>query len=810
MLFFFSILFLCFASNADIIIKGNKVVPAEKIQSMVDHIFDLDEAQETLHASGLFENTRIYKDGANYVVEVEEKRIVSNIIFVVDGDKKQKNDIGPSYETLIQVTGLKPGTIIDSQRILLAKTNIQSYYRVQNYEFARIRHEIRQRSEDAKEGVEAGFDLYIHVELGPKYEIDNVKFIGLKELPAEAMKRYITPRIKSYILFATSSPEPFMLQHDFESLVGYANDEGFLHAKVNHAFVETTLGETNVLKQRIYVSFDEGPICTIGNVSFKIDDTLHECKLYYTLSGIAKQYLIDEYAGYVLREYRSDGQHVAVSYSKRYRCANCPNKEEKKECVSCKKDIVDIEFEIQPVTNKHVVSKILVKGNSVTKTGVILRASKLTAGSYFDHRKLYVVENRIMNLGFFKFVNVQYYPDKEPGAYIVVIYLEDQASGQIGMQGSLMIGNDWDFSAGIFYQHPNFLGTGNEAMFNVTLGQSGESFNFGYKSNTLFDREIGWFINLYRTSTSKKQSEIDSSRIAKEHIAHRKNHKKDKTLKDNIKSVGYSMNLVGFTKGFSFDLYSYGAMSASFGIENQKVLSTGFVDEENRSRFFDDDHFPYKRNLFEVSLNHGIGKSYHKKQNIRLSTGLGWFYDGSSNFIKFTPKLKLHYPFNRSQSVYLTGTLSYGFMHVLSEKYYWLDHFESSEVYLKGLKNIGPAERNRYTQIGGTNKFNAYAELIMPFILPISQLNSFIGIYVGSLWGTKMPIKNVLPQYAKHRDWKLDTSDIASLDFNLRASVAAGLRFNLGIVKLELAFSAPLSYDEETDEAKFFQFNLTL
>ena len=183
MRFLLFVLFLCTIAKADIEVKGNQSVSAEKILMLIE-FFNLDDAKENIYSSGLFENVELYENQGNYIVKVEEKKIISQVFFIVDGDKKSKGDLGPSYEQLIQVSKITPGILFDEQKILIAKSNLKGFYYAQNYANAEIKYELL-GSKDKEDAKNTTYTLYIHINRGEKYAIDEVVFIGLKELSAD-------------------------------------------------------------------------------------------------------------------------------------------------------------------------------------------------------------------------------------------------------------------------------------------------------------------------------------------------------------------------------------------------------------------------------------------------------------------------------------------------------------------------------------------------------------------------------------------------------------------------------------------------
>lgn len=804
---------LSLKSNSAVIVKGALTTSSDKITMIIDQTFDIDEAKENLYSSGLFENVHLNYHEGDYIVEVEEKKTISEVFFIVDGNKKSKEDLFPYFDQLSQISNLKPGMFFDEQKFLTAKNNLQGYHYAQNYAHPKITYKLVPY-EDKMNQKNNGYTLYVYINRGEQYTIDDVEFIGLQNLSSAELNKYITPRIKNYIIFQISTgPEFLNLQQDFEEIEEYARDQGFLKAKVKNACVEMVKDEENDLRQKIYINFDEGPLCEFRSVGIKVDG-VKELETPQALEGTANEYKIYDYQKEIINQYKNHGEQVSVRIEK-----------------TIEGNQVDLVYYVTPLVLKNVISKIIVKGNSATRSNVILKASKLNVGNYFDRTSIHNAKRRIMNLGFFKFVHVQHELDELSGGNIVTIYVEDMPSGQMGVQGSIALDTNPEYFFTAFYDHPNHLGTGNQTSVNFTWGNKTLEAGASHKIRNIFNTDIDWLVgaNYFKSGRSHdhfktpKKSDFQKLLGMKEDnrykgyitypvdITYKEegDTKKTKTsLKDNDTTVGYVKNVFNFNTGFNFNLFDYGHISTIVNLSNERFRHEEFDDKANISRFFKEDWFPKNRKLAKFTFIHSMGKTYHTKQGISLHNKLTIGVDEHNQYIKYEPKAAFYYPLNRSQSVYLNSSISYGHMRPFTEKYYWVDNFQADEIYVRGFEQMGPVERNRYTPIGGTNKFNTYSELIMPFIIPNKALSSFVGVYCGALWGTHMPAHRVLKQYADYRDWDEDTLDIAGQHFGLKTSASAGIKLALGPLKLELSLSAIFSHHQETDQIQMFKFRI--
>jgi outer membrane protein insertion porin family len=778
-------LFACFCafSNADIIIRGNDSVVTDKIKILIEHIFDIDEIKKALYETGLFDKVDVVIENENYISNVAEKKILSKMVFFVNGSKKSKGDIGPSYDMLEQVSKLKIGNVVDKQKIETAKSNIERIHLEQGYSNIFVHEKIIPATQ-LSNGIQLEFDI----KRGPKLYIHNVNFIGLKNLDPEALRKTLTPRIKNYILFYSISPEPFLLQQDADKILAQAYEEGFWKAKIKDSYIETKNDQ-----QFIYIVMNEGNQYEIGKSPIKAHESIDYVKIEDTISGVANSYKINEFESKIFKIYRKLGKSISIRVEKIF------DDENKK---------VDVVFHVEPQEKKHVASKIIIKGNERTRSNVILQNARFDAGDYFDSQTIGLIESRIRRLGLFSEVRVIPVLDidsPEKSAYTLTILVKELPVGEIGLMGSAAYQTNWDFSISLFYGNPNFLGKGHHFLFNVTKGTDSDSFQIGYTVPTIYGKDISFSNNFSMTKYANSGSSIKE----------RFNKDVDKTALDSNDvdtSFGYKVKSVSFFSGLGFDLNEFGYLKPQIGFEHQTIDSDTFSKESNRARFFKEDMMPKERTILNLGLTHSIGQTFHSKQNISFRTyGNLNFGSKTSNF-QIMPKFTTTYPITRSQNVYIQASLSYGYIYHFENNHYWMDNFQSgvSTGDLKGFSEIGPREIHRYTPIGGAQKANAYIELITPFILPEEwKFSAFIGMYWGSLWGSKYPEAKILPQYAKFRKIDASTSDIISDEFCARSSASMGLRWNLGPFKLEWAFSSIIS-KHEADKTKTFSFKISM
>jgi len=784
-------LLLGLSVNSSVVVQGNKTVSTEKIKVLVDQVFDISEATKILYETGFFNKVEITLDKEeNYVIKVEEKPVISEIIFVIDGAEKNKDTIGFIYDELSQVSGLKTGMITDEQKIAFAHSRICRYMLQKGHKFVNTRHEIVKTA--------TGANLKIYVDCGPNLMIKDPVFIGLKELDAEYIRQNMRKRVKNFVLFTTQSAEPYALTQDFGTIIKIAKNEGFLKAKIKSGFTETKGDE-----QCIYVVLEEGDKFEFRNVKVEVNQELTKlADIDDSLSGVAKDIKINELKEKFIEEYKKSGQLVNVSVKKKF-----------------DGKFVDLEYKIEPLQKKLVLSRIIVRGNSKTINEVILNASELKQGDYFDPKFIRKTEEKIFSrTSLFRDVKINHYPDvaAQNGAHILNINVDETDSGEIGLMGSALYQTEWDFNISVYYGNPNFLGRGHTLQCQVTAGTDSDKFQFAYQVPSIFGQNISW-TNSFAAYNYGSGSQFIDKKNKKDFDNTSANSTKTNPkgevikLKDAEKTGAYKITSVSYSSGFGFDLNNFGTLRTTACFENQDVKVTSFEKDINKSRFFTSELMPENRNIYSFNLNHSIGKVFSKTQGLTLKTMTNLNLSEQSSNLKIQPRITYTYPLNMTQTVYLKGGASYGFMANFGEKHYWIDNFQSSELHIKGITNSGPTELNRYTPIGGTQKLSIFAEFIFPFILPDAwNVSAFLGVYAGSLWDSGYKNGKILSQYADFRNLPHDTPDIISNEFCLRASTSVGIRWQIGPFKLEVAYSLIMKSHDKADETSAFQFGLTL
>jgi outer membrane protein insertion porin family len=142
------------------------------------------------------------------------------------------------------------------------------------------------------------------------------------------------------------------------------------------------------------------------------------------------------------------------------------------------------------------ISKIIVSGNSRTKTNVIMRELESKEGQLLDIGKVTREREFIYNLGFFEDVTPQFEEDKNPDSVTYTIKVTEKKTGTAdsGLGYSAKDG----FLGYLDVSENNFLGYGQRLNLRLELGSKGTRiYEMGYNEPWLLNNRTSFGVNLY-------------------------------------------------------------------------------------------------------------------------------------------------------------------------------------------------------------------------------------------------------------------------------------------------------------------------
>jgi outer membrane protein insertion porin family len=167
------------------------------------------------------------------------------------------------------------------------------------------------------------------------------------------------------------------------------------------------------------------------------------------------------------------------------------------------------------------VRDVRVRGNTITRDKVIRRELAVFPGDQFNRSKVRASENRLRNLGYFKYVGGVMEPAPEPDRTDIVFEVEEQRMGSAGVGASF---SDIDSLSGYFeISHGNFdltrwppVGGGQKVRLRGTIGTERTDAVLSFVEPWFLDRRLALGVNLYRSEKRYLSSEFDQREMGGE------------------------------------------------------------------------------------------------------------------------------------------------------------------------------------------------------------------------------------------------------------------------------------------------------
>lgn len=178
---------------------------------------------------------------------------------------------------------------------------------------------------------------------------------------------------------------------------------------------------------------------------------------------------------------------------------------------------VDVSYEVSE-GRKAFIRDVLLRGNTVTKDVVIRRELAIAPGEEYSEGKVRTSENRLRNLGYFKFVNSVPEETADPSQYDLAFELEEQRTGNLMVgAGFSSIDNLIGFvelSQGNFdlFNWPP-VGGGEKLKLRGTIGSKRKDVELSFVEPWFLDRKLALGVDLFRHDQQYLSSEYNQKNI---------------------------------------------------------------------------------------------------------------------------------------------------------------------------------------------------------------------------------------------------------------------------------------------------------
>nr|WP_036258310.1 outer membrane protein assembly factor BamA [Methylocapsa aurea] len=442
------------AVAASVSVQGNKRIDSETIAA---YFTGSDQAAvntgvKDLYATGLFSEVKVRREGGRVVVVVAENNIINRVAF--EGNSKIKT------ETLTAEVQSKSRGPYSQATVDADIERIKDAYR----HAGRSAATVTARTVDLPNG---RLDVVFTVDEGEKTGVKTINFVGNQVYSSGKLRDLMQTTEMNFMSFFKTSDvyDPDRIASDLELIrryylkTGYADfhvvgsdaqydpavggyvititvEEGVQY-QVASVVVESHLRDIDGESLRPLVRLSAGDIYNGDMVEKTVDAMTKE---------IAKH-------GYAFSQVRPRGDRDPVSRT------------------------VTIAFVLDDGPRVYV-ERIVVRGNTRTRDYVIRREFELAEGDAYNRVLVSRAERRLNNLGYFKKVRITNEQGSAPDRVIIVVDVEDQATGALSVSGGYS--TSAGFIAEVAVTETNFMGRGQYVRLAVSAGQysRGVEFNF--------------------------------------------------------------------------------------------------------------------------------------------------------------------------------------------------------------------------------------------------------------------------------------------------------------------------------------------
>lgn len=778
-----------YAQNVSV--QGNKRVDTETIRSFVrlapgDSYTParIDQAIKDLFATGLFSDVKIRRAGSGIVVSVVENNQVNRVTFV--GNSKLKAEV-LSGEIQTRSRGAFSQSIID-----------QDVQRIRDI-YSRTGRAAAQVNAEIVPLADGRVDVTFRIVEGGKTGVKSINFSGNNAFSASKLRGVMQTTESNFLSFLKSSDiyDPERIAADLELIRRFYLKNGYADFRVVSSSADLDTAANGYV---INIVVDEGDKYSVAGadvesriadvdtgrlrsqIRTRVGSTYNAEEVEKTVDGINREVA---QRGYAFAQVRPRGDRDPASRT------------------------VRIVYSVEEGPRVYV-ERIVVRGNTRTRDYVVRREFDIGEGDAYNKGAVDRAERRLRNLGFFKSVKITNEPGSSPDRVIVVVDVEDQATGSFSIAGG------YSTSEGIVgevsVQETNFQGRGQFARIAGQFGQKTRGVDFSFTEPFFLDRRLAAGFDIF----SKFTDTTDFSRY-------------------QSRTTGFTLRLgVPITEEFTvsprYTLYQQkirvpnsasrpyndcapGALAGDACIGNGEASVA--IKEAAGSRITSLAGLTFAYNTLDNNQNPTSGIFAELKPEV---AGLG----GDSRYLRLVGAVRYFYPITDD----IVGLLKVQGGHLAAyggEKLRVLDHFYLGPDLVRGFapSGIGPRDRNGDSganAVGGTTYFGATAEVTFPIYgLPREfGMRGAVFADAGTLFGYRgsktidLNRDGLINGGAGCVAGLAQSECLSVRDENqIRSSVGAGLLWSSPLGPIRFDFARALTYVKGGggDRRQFFRFS---
>jgi outer membrane protein insertion porin family len=467
------------AYSQTIVVEGVSGPEAETIRSYFtgSDQAHINQAIADLSATGQFSKVSARIAGDKVIVSVvESKQVINRVAF--EGNSKIKSE---QLEVEVQS---KARHAYDPAVAAADIDRIKDAYK----KFGRAAAQVTSRLVPLPNG---RVDLVFAVQEGDKTGVRAIKFVGNQAFSGYRLHGLMQTTEMNFMSWFKNSDvyDPDQIAHDEEAIRKYYMKNGYADFRITNTDVQYQADPGGYV---ITISMDEGAQYHVSSihvdshipsvdsqglqrfVKLSPGDVYNATALELSTEAITRDVARQ---GYAFSDVRPHGDRDAANHT------------------------IAIGFNVDDGP-KVYIERIEVQGNTRTRDYVIRREFDIGEGDPYNHALIEQGERRLNNLGFFKKVHITNRPGSAPDKVIVIVEVEDQATGSVGISGGYS--TTAGFLADISFTESNFLGRGQYVKLTASEGQYSRGWSASFTEPYLFGQRIAGGFDIFH-----KESDVN-------------------------------------------------------------------------------------------------------------------------------------------------------------------------------------------------------------------------------------------------------------------------------------------------------------
>lgn len=484
-------------------VLGNKLVTESivlsKVKTKAGEKYNKENINgdlKRLYDSGYFSSISIdvepVEGGVHVSFVVKEKPMFKEVIFI--GNKKFKSS------RLQKLMKSNIGEVLNESQMKEDIEAIKDFYDKKGFTLAKIDYEINVDEASGRAIVT------VNIEEGLRVYIVEIKLKGNEVVTSKEMLKAM--RTKKDSLFSSGILNEEQFQEDLDNIVQLYRSKGYIDAKIIDVKREYNEEKTKVW---LTIEVSEGKKYFIGNITISGNEK-------YSLEQLQKE--IKNKPGDVFSPpslNKDLGRLRDFYYAKGYIDARVRASTGLDETTG-QPERMNIAYKITEGEITYV-NRVEVRGNARTKDIVIRREVTVIPGQVCDSIKIKRSQERLQNLGYFKYVDVSLRPTEDKKKKDIVIEVEEQKTGEVSFGAGY---SSIDYLIGFieisqknfdFKNFPSFIGAGQKLRVRAEVGSKRQDYVLSFTEPWFLGRRLAAGFDVFKRSRKYYSKYYEEQRL---------------------------------------------------------------------------------------------------------------------------------------------------------------------------------------------------------------------------------------------------------------------------------------------------------